>query len=858
MSGQLIGHRYRVLRKIGEGGMAVVHLAVDEKLGRDVAIKILRERYENHDEIRIRFQHEARAISSFDHPNILKVYDFSGEESRQLWIVTELIHGRNLAQILETTPSGWLHPVIAASIVREICRALSSAHEHGIIHRDVKPENVMITHHGTVKLMDFGIAKIQRITSMTQTGMFMGSPSYMSPEQVRGRDVDPRSDIYSLGVLFYELITGKLPFTGSSTADIAMRILNGDFAHPRFIMAGVPDSIDQCIVQCMSLQPENRPQSIEAVGEILDNLLESFGMDSSLKELERCFKDPKAYGDRLARILRVSEAKQEATVLIQNPQANPVAKWNAEAIKSPIPRPDISGEQLSSGSQRRDHLLPPRAVPHFTKRQLTAEAISAHLPERRHQQRATEPTRLASGSKFGQYSNKAMTAPVATPRQEPIRHVQKITPHPNTQMLRHQVPQFRRDIRPASRIVPATPKRAPRNVGYYAQDTHYPNRGSGAFSKLVIAILLLSSAAIIWMGNNRNTATKFRQTIAATTKQKKNKIERKGPEILPVVEKSPGIAQAPTMQTELADKEAVVTKSNINNDPLPKFAQKQRAAKDSMTNTNKKRLTATNQNFEAYKDSKARSSTQDSPVKPLLESKPKSNKLEQTGRPIATITTNGKSSLTIPAAKISTSTQEIDNALEDPVVSAAPKSVNKSNDSTMTPAPDVKKQAQKVQICVSSTPAAELFINGRRQGTTNDGGSSSHWIELENGNHKIELRRAGFAARKETIVVSTDLKQRFGPYALTRADITEAKRGVYKLTISTNLPPVDVSIINIESNAKQTINLTQPSKTISLDKGIYEVTMSRKGDVRKRKLDFSGSTQQLTFSVEFKEPGQQE
>ena len=101
MSGQLIGHRYRVLRKIGEGGMAVVHLAIDEKLGRDVAIKILRERYENHDEIRIRFQHEARAISSFDHPNILKVYDFSGEESRQLWIVTELIHGRNLAQILE-------------------------------------------------------------------------------------------------------------------------------------------------------------------------------------------------------------------------------------------------------------------------------------------------------------------------------------------------------------------------------------------------------------------------------------------------------------------------------------------------------------------------------------------------------------------------------------------------------------------------------------------------------------------------------------------------------------------------------------------------------------------------------------
>ena len=219
--------------------MAVIHIAVDEKLGRDVAIKILKERYENHDEIRVRFQHEARAISAFDHPNILKIYDFSGENSLQLWLVTELIHGRNLAQILETTPSGWLHPIIAASITREICRALATAHEHGIVHRDVKPENVMITHHGTVKLMDFGIAKIQRITSMTQTGMFMGSPSYMSPEQVRGRDIDHRSDIYSMGVLFYELITGKLPFTGTSTADIAMRILTGEYSHPKFIMAGV-------------------------------------------------------------------------------------------------------------------------------------------------------------------------------------------------------------------------------------------------------------------------------------------------------------------------------------------------------------------------------------------------------------------------------------------------------------------------------------------------------------------------------------------------------------------------------------------------------------------------------------------
>jgi hypothetical protein len=168
-----------------------------------------------------------------------------------------------------------------------------------------------------------------------------------------------------------------------------------------------------------------------------------------------------------------------------------------------------------------------------------------------------------------------------------------------------------------------------------------------------------------------------------------------------------------------------------------------------------------------------------------------------------------------------------------------------------------KKLTKKVQISVSSTPAAELFVDGRRHGTTNDGGSSSHWIELDSGNHKIELRRAGFASRKETILVSTDLKQRFGPYELNRTDAASTQRGTYRLTISTNLPPVEVSIINIESNARQTINLTQPTKTINLEKGIYEVTMSRKGDVRKRRLDFTGSTQQLTFSVEFKETAQQ-
>jgi serine/threonine protein kinase len=856
MSGQLIGNRYRVLRKIGEGGMAVVHLAVDEKLGRDVAIKILRERYENHDEIRIRFQHEARAISSFDHPNILKIYDFSGEESRQLWIVTELIHGRNLAQILETTPSGWLHPAIAASIVREICRALGSAHEHGVVHRDVKPENVMITHQGTVKLMDFGIAKIQRITNMTQTGIFMGSPSYMSPEQVRGRDVDNRSDIYSLGVLFYELISGKLPFTGSSTADIAMRILNGDFAHPKFIMAGIPDALDQCIVQCLALTPENRPQSIEVVGEKIDSMLQSMGLESSMQELERCFKDPKAYGDRLARILKVSQVKQEATVLIDSNQRTALGHSNNEAINSPIPRPDMSSANLPTGAQRKDHLLPPRSVPHFTKRQLTPELISAHLPERRHQQRPMEATRLASGSKFGQY---------------PVKASQQITPHPMNEpkraSLQQRQPQVshrnlnqyqNREVRPVSRMLPATPKRNQKPVRYVVKETYYPESSSGSFAKVVLAILLLSCAGILWFGNRKETLNPSHWiSLIEKSKQPSSKSAAKisvKNQTKIKLENKPAIA--PSVAQNL-DKEASKTTA-APGEPLPKYAEKTQIK---LQNKDKLPIeSGHNRNISGAENRPLRNTNPAKPSK-IVATKITSDSIKpgaQDNRALAnsvtTVTTDSSENAEIlPPKKNPKKTDSLPtktNANEDldvatPIQKTQTKPAANKNEKDQVP--------KKVQISIASAPAAELFVNGRRFGTTNNNGSTSEWIDVESGKNRIELRRAGFATKIETIVVSTADKQKFGPYVLSRGAATIPPSSLYKLTLATNLPPVEVTIINIETNAKQTVSLSQASKTIPLERGIYEVTMNRKGDIRKRRLDFSGNVQQLTFSVDFKE-----
>lgn len=840
MSGELIGHRYRVLRKIGEGGMAVIHVAVDEKLGRDVAIKILKERYENHEEIRVRFQHEARAISAFDHPNILKIFDFSGEESKQLWIVTELIHGRNLAQILETTPNGWLHPVIAASIVREICRALQTAHEHGVVHRDVKPENVMITHHGGVKLMDFGIAKIQRITSMTQTGMFMGSPSYMSPEQIRGKDIDHRSDVYSLGVLFYELVTGKLPYTGSSTADIAMKILGGGFPHPRFVMAGIPSEIDQCIVRCMELQPENRPQSIEEIGTLLDQLLQSLGLESSLQELERCFKDPKAYGDRLAKILRVTAYKAAPTVIIdsdhqhakENSEAvsspkNSTRKWNQEAISSPIPRPDISGVNLPQGSTRRDHLLPPRSVPQFTKRHHSPDVIAAHLPERRHQQR---PTQVVHKPK----------AVAPTP--------QRPTAQPNYQNIPN--PPQRRDIRHVSRIVPPAPKKAHR-VRYVVREDYAYRSSSHGFGKFVAAVLLLVAAGILWMGTTRNSNITFKNLTSQIAKPKKEKANHTD-------SKRPSTSKISNSQTEVT--QAQPKPSSNSQSQISPSLPPVKTEKEKPTSNTTSAIASNNQN-----DATGKTQPKDTKSSPAKQERPKPISLPSPTNKTATAVANAKisksSAVQTTGSSIPTvSLKTFPSGSPDDTTGEVPQSTNnrptsdqEASKNTGSPPVTQAEPTGKATIAISSMPAAELYIDGRRHGTTNDLGTTSDWVEVLSGNRKIELKRSGYTVRTEIIVVTAGSRQKFGPYQMQRGETNNSKASAYRLTLLTNMTPAEVTIRNIETRASQSLTLSQNQHTISLERGIYEVVMKHNGDMRRRRIDLSGAAQQLTFSVEFKE-----
>ncbi|MFY7928460.1 MAG: serine/threonine protein kinase, partial [Oligoflexus sp.] len=218
-----------------------------------------------------------------------------------MWMVTEILYGVDLAEYVKRFNKNRLHPLVAALIVREICRALSEVHKLQIVHRDIKPENIMMLDSGHVKLMDFGIAKVHRANA-TQTGTFMGSPSYMSPEQIRGSDVDVRADIYSLAVLFYEIITGALPYLGQTTAEVINKIMVGRYTPPNLLTTDLPYTLNEIIVRGMQSHKEQRYQDIRQLVQALDQFLQSCGFHESRIELETFTLQRQAFEERLAKL----------------------------------------------------------------------------------------------------------------------------------------------------------------------------------------------------------------------------------------------------------------------------------------------------------------------------------------------------------------------------------------------------------------------------------------------------------------------------------------------------------------------------------------------------------------------------
>lgn len=265
MEDMVFGRRYRVTERLGGGGMADVYKAVDETLGRTVAVKVLHERFAEDPDFVQRFRHEASAAANLSHPGIVNIYDY-GVQNGTYYIVMELVRGTDLKAIMRQ--EGPLDPIKVAEYGAQVCAALSAAHGYGIIHRDIKPQNIVRTPDGTIKVMDFGIARAVDSDS-TQTGSVLGTAQYVSPEQAQGRRLGAESDLYSLGVVLYELATSRLPFEGDTPVSVALKHVNDVPVSPRQVNPNIPPALEAVILKAMQKDPARRYRSAEEMREDL-------------------------------------------------------------------------------------------------------------------------------------------------------------------------------------------------------------------------------------------------------------------------------------------------------------------------------------------------------------------------------------------------------------------------------------------------------------------------------------------------------------------------------------------------------------------------------------------------------------
>ena len=269
MASRLLSGRYELLEKIGDGGMAVVYKGKDRLLNRYIAIKILRPEFTKDSTFVENFKRESQAAAGLTHPNIVGVYDV-GREGNINYIVMELIEGRTLNDIIaEEAPMDYKRVI---DITKQVAAALKVAHKNKIIHRDVKPHNIMITNDGVVKLADFGIARAVNDATLSTGSKIVGSVHYFSPEQARGNYVDERSDIYSLGIVMYEMLTGQVPFDGDNPVTVALKHINEEITPPSELVSGIPPALERAVMKATNKYQTNRYNSAEELIEELDNI----------------------------------------------------------------------------------------------------------------------------------------------------------------------------------------------------------------------------------------------------------------------------------------------------------------------------------------------------------------------------------------------------------------------------------------------------------------------------------------------------------------------------------------------------------------------------------------------------------
>ncbi len=275
LEGALLDGRYRVLTGIATGGTSTVYRGLDVRLDRPVALKVMDSRYAGDEQFRTRFQLEARAVARLKDPGLVAVYD-QGLDARHPYLVMELVEGGTLRELL--AERGPMPPHAVAAVLRPVLGGLAAAHRAGLVHRDVKPENVLISDDGGVKIADFGLVRAVAAAGITSASVILGTAAYLSPEQVRDGDASPRSDVYAAGILVYELLTGQTPFSGDSALSIAYQRLDADVPLPSSVISGVPTQFDALVECATARDPANRFADALEMGAELDSIADELAL----------------------------------------------------------------------------------------------------------------------------------------------------------------------------------------------------------------------------------------------------------------------------------------------------------------------------------------------------------------------------------------------------------------------------------------------------------------------------------------------------------------------------------------------------------------------------------------------------
>lgn len=291
--------RYRLVEEIGQGGMSVVFRAQDEKLKRDVAVKVMHGFLASQQDARERFRREAVAVASLKHPHIIEIYDYSGEDTDLSFIVAELVIGQPLSKLLQEQPIAI--PEMGLALLRPLAAALVHAHEHGVIHRDLKPENVLVGQKGRIKLTDFGIAKMLDNQTLTVTGALLGSPAYMAPEYIEGHEPDARADIFSFGAMLYQTLVGKLPFEAPSPHALLKRIAAGNYIPANQQNPNIHSAVARLIHHCLETDPQKRIPDAPTLLAAVDDCLSIAGLGPST--FRRVLEEPQALAEELRQTL---------------------------------------------------------------------------------------------------------------------------------------------------------------------------------------------------------------------------------------------------------------------------------------------------------------------------------------------------------------------------------------------------------------------------------------------------------------------------------------------------------------------------------------------------------------------------